>query len=106
MHQSSRKAAGAILAIATGVASAAPVTLDSEQKAATGVAAAYWISEGAPLLSENVVYPVSAQADQGLKMVASATSFEALIATQGGISINCPISGTVTAKMANAMPRV
>jgi hypothetical protein len=88
------------------VASAAPVTLDSEQKAATGVAAAYWISEGAPLLSENVVYPVSAQADQGLKMVASATSFEALIATQGGISINCPISGTVTAKMANAMPRV
>jgi hypothetical protein len=100
------QSAGLMIALATSVASAAPVTLDSEQKAADGVNAAFTLRALVPLYSDIVVYSVTDQADRGLKMVAAATSFEALLATKRGISINCPNSGSLSAKMADSLPRV
>jgi hypothetical protein len=96
---------GAVLALSTAAASAGPIVLDTEQKAAAGVATALSKSE-LPRAVNGAIDSVREYADLTLKAVHAATTPAALLATRGGITINCSISGSLHAKMVDTHPRV
>jgi hypothetical protein len=96
---------GASLVLMTGVATAAPIVLDTEQKAAAGVATALSTSRW-PIFVNDLVDTAREHTHFALKIVHAATTPVALMSTPGGIAINCSISGTIQARMANVEPRV
>lgn len=96
---------GAGLVLSTAVATAGPIVLDTEQKAAAGVATALFTSETSRAVN-GVIDIVREYADFTLKTVNAATTPAALMSTPGGITINCSVSGTLEARMADALPRV
>ncbi len=100
-----RALSGAGLALLTSVATASPILLDTEQKAAAGVATALFKAE-TPRSVNGAIDTVRDYADLTLKMVNAATTPAALVATPGGITVNCVVSGSFTAKMADQQPRV
>lgn len=100
-----RALGGAGLVLFTAVATAGPIPLDTEQKAAAGVATALYKAE-VPRWVNAVMDEVREYADFTLKTVNRATTPEALMSTPGGITINCSVSGSLQARMADALPRV
>ena len=97
---------GLAFTLATATASAAPVVLDSEQKAAAGVAAAFFTSHEVPLMTGISVETVRRQVELALDALQAATTPELLIATRGDITIPCAAAGTLKARMSKALPRV
>lgn len=96
---------GAGLLLSTAIATAAPIVLDTEQKAASAVETALFKSE--------IVRPVNSIIDNQLlltdfmlRTVNAATTPAALLSTPGGITIPCSISGSFKARMPDAQPRV
>lgn len=107
MNTSYRHAlSGMALALFTVTVSAAPIALDTEQKAAAGVSAAFFTSHEVPLYVHVTIEAVRRHTDRALESVAAITTPEALMATRGSITIPCAMAGTLTARMANALPRV
>ena len=96
---------GAGLLLSMSVAMATPIPLDTEQKAAAGVATALFKSE-VPRSVNTVIDDVRDYADFTLKTVNAATTPEALLGTPAGVTINCSVSGSLKARMANQSPRV
>lgn len=100
-----RALGGAGLVSFTAVAMASPIPLDTEQKAAAGVATALYKTD-VPRSVNAVMDEVREYADFTLKTVNRATTPEALMSTPGGITIDCSLSGSLQARMADALPRV
>jgi hypothetical protein len=100
-----RALSGASLALFAAVATAGPIVLDTEQKAAAGVATALLKAE-TPREVNGVIDNARDYAHFTLRTVRAATTPAALLSTPGGMTINCSISGTLTAKMADELPRV
>ncbi|HVF16480.1 MAG TPA: hypothetical protein VNA21_06195 [Steroidobacteraceae bacterium] len=96
----------ALAVLAASTATATPVALDTEQKAAAGVGAALHTSHSVPLLLTVLSDGVIQQVERALAALNGQTTVAALIATRGGIMIACDAGGSVKAKMANALPRV
>lgn len=101
-----RALSGMALAFAALGSNAAPIVLDTEQKAAAGVSTAFFTSHEAPLYVHINIEAVRRHADRALDAVAAVTTPEGLMATRGGIDIPCSIAGGLTARMPNALPRV
>ena len=100
-----RAFSGAGLLLSAAVATASPVVLDTEQKAAAGVETALFKAE--LMRSMNAVPDaVTNYVDFTLRTINAATTPAAVISTPGGITINCNISGTLKVKMADTLPRV
>lgn len=97
--------AGICFLLPIAVATADPVPLDTEQKAAAGIATAL-ITTDVPRAINIAIDDARTHADLALKTVQFATTPEALIGAPGGITINCEISGSLRARMADAQPRV
>ena len=97
-------AAAAILACAT--ASAAPVVIDSEQKAnAAGAAAQRAMAQ--PTHDQGLVtFYARGIAENALMQLAAATTPSALVNARNGIALPCATSGSLTARMARTFPRV
>lgn len=95
---------GAGLVLSFAVATASPVLLDTEQKAAAGVATALFKSD-VPRSLNAVIGDARDYAAFTLKTVSAAITPEELIAAQGPVTIPC-ISGSLDARMADVLPRV
>ena len=98
--------AGASLLLFTTIAAASPIVLDTEQKAAAGVATAFWTSGGPPPMLGGITDNIRTFTDYALRTVNVATTPTALMSTPAGITIACGISGTLHVRMADAQPRV
>lgn len=96
---------GAGLLLSTAVATASPVLLDTEQKAAAGVATALFKSD-VPRSLNGVTGDARDYATYTLKFVGEAITPAELIAAQGAVTIPCSISGSLDARMTDALPRV
>lgn len=101
----SRVFSGAGLLLSVAVATASPVLLDSEQKAAAGLETALFKAEVGR--QTTALFDAAQQyADTTLRAVAAATTPEALLSAPHGLTINCSISGTLKARLPDAQPRV
>lgn len=96
---------GAGLLLSTAVATASPILLDTEQKAAAGLETALFKAEVGR--QTNSLFEAAEQyTDVALRLVAAATTPEALLSAPHGITINCSVSGTLKARLPDAQPRV
>ena len=97
-------AAAAILPCSA--ASAAPVVIDSEQKAnAAGAAALRALDQ--PFFDQGLVmFYASGIAENALMQLAAVTTPIGLINARNGITLACATSGSLTARMARTFPRV
>lgn len=95
---------GACLLLSSAVATATPVSLDTELKAAAGVATAMFESD-VPRTVAFQFDDVREYADMTLRIVNAATTPAALIGA-GPVTINCSVSGSLQARMADVLPRV
>ena len=96
---------GAGLLLSTAAATASPVVLDTEQKAAAGLATALFKSE-IPRSTTGAVDAMADYVDTTLRAVRAATTLAQLLATPGGVTANCDVSGSLKAKLSDALPRV
>ncbi len=96
---------GAGLLLSTAAATASPVVLDTEQKAAAGLATALFKSE-IPRSTTGAVDAIADYVDTVLRAVNAVTAPTQLLATPGGITADCAVSGTFKARMSDAQPRV
>jgi len=106
-RQYSKLAALAAAAMLTCAAvNAAPVVIDSEQKAnAAGAAAQRALSQ--PLYDQGLVtFYARGIAEHALMQLAATTTPIRLINSRNGITLACATSGNLTARMARAFPRV
>jgi len=103
----SKLAALAVAAMLTcAAANAAPVVIDSEQKAnAAGAAAQRAL--GQPFFDQGLVtFYARGIAENALMQLAAASTPIALINSRNGITLACATSGNLTARMARTFPRV
>ena len=105
MKISVRLLSGAGLLLSTAIATASPIVLDTEQKAASALETT--------LFKADVPRSVTGNADHVLfltylmlRRVNAATTPAALLGTPGGITIPCSVSGSFTARMPDVQPRV
>lgn len=106
MQVSVRRALGGIaLVLSTSVATASPIPLDTQEKAAAGVATALFKAD-IPRAINIAIDDVRSYADLTLKTVSLAATPDALLSAPSGITINCSISGSLHARMADTQPRV
>jgi hypothetical protein len=96
-----RPLTGASLLLFTTIATASPVVLDTEQKAAAGVATAFWTSDNAPRhLNALIDNDIRHDTHTLLRRVDAVTTPAALMSTPGGVTIACGISGDLLVRMA------
>ena len=105
MNLSFRSLTGAGLLLSTALATASPIVLDTEQKAASALTIA--------LIKSDVPRSVTGQADDVLffadlllRKVNAATTPAALLSTPAGMTIPCSTSGSFEARMPDVQPRV
>ena len=96
---------GAGLLLSTALATASPIVLDTEQKAAAAFETALFKAEVPRMVNGNIDN-VALFTDVMLRMVNAATTPAALLGTPGGITIPCGISGSFKARMPATQPRV
>jgi hypothetical protein len=87
-------------------AAAAPVVIDSEQKANAAVLSAQKALTGPKQEIEAIAGYARSLAESALEPLAAATTPMALIKSRNGVVIACSTSGTLTARMARTFPRV
>ena len=104
--RNSRLSTGLVLSVCVASTTAAPVALDTEQRAAAGVAAGLFVSHEVPYLMNLALDPLRRRTDLALATIRAQVTPEALMAARGGIRFPCATSGSFTARMANALPRV
>jgi hypothetical protein len=97
---------GFVLALSTASATAAPVVLDTEQRAVAGVSAAFFVSSDVPHHIAFATDDLMRKTDRAFATVRSVTTFDALVQTRGGVTIPCDVAGTMSARISNALPRV
>jgi len=85
------------------VATAAPTA--AESRAARGVETAALLNAELSDLDNEFVFQTRLIAGAALKQLNTSTTFEALLAP-GGVTLNCAVSGTLKARLANTWPRV
>jgi hypothetical protein len=100
-----RSLTGAGLLLSTAMATASPIVLDTEQKAASALETTLFKAD-VPRTVNGHVDDVLFLADFMLRKVNAATTPAALLATPAGITIPCSTSGSFKARMADAQPRV
>jgi hypothetical protein len=109
-HRHSNRALAGALAIAGTLASqahaATPVRLDTEQKAAASLVSAYFLANEVPQNHRAILDRVVFYTNRTLLSVSSVTTPPTLMATPGGITVPCDVSGSLTARMAARYPRV
>lgn len=106
LNKNTRGIATALAITFTTMAAAAPVTIDSEQKANAAVLAAFRI-KATPLGHMHFVTNYArGQLEDALQKVGAATTPAGLMSMRNGLTLPCAGSGTLTAKMARAFPRV
>jgi hypothetical protein len=105
MKISLRPLGGAGLLLSTAFATASPIVLDTEQKAAAAFETALFKAEVPRSVNGNVDNVVLFT-DVMLRMVNAATTPAALLSAPGGITIPCGVAGSFKARMPDAQPRV
>lgn len=100
-----RAVTGACLLFSAAAVTASPVVLDTQQKAAAGLATVLFKSE-VPRSTTGAVDAIADYVDTTLRAVRAAMTPAEVLATPGGITANCAVSGTFKAKMADELPRV
>jgi hypothetical protein len=88
------------------VASAAPVALDTEQKAAAAAITASTVAHNTPIYHWQLIERAVFYTNRALQAASSVTTPAALMAAPAGIAVPCPVSGNMTARMAPRLPRV
>jgi hypothetical protein len=100
-----RAAVGAIAALVTASASAAPVVIDTQQKAAAAAMTAHNfflgdnVSFTLPVMLNGLSYPSRDLASRTLVFLANATTPDALTASKGGMTVPCALGGSFKAKL-------
>jgi hypothetical protein len=100
-----RAAVGAIAALVTASASAAPVVIDTQQKAAAAALTAHNfflgdnVSFSLPVMLNGLSYPSRDLASRTLVFLANATTPDALTASKGGMTVPCALGGSFKAKL-------
>ena len=100
-----RAAVGAIAALVTASASAAPVVIDTQQKAAAAALTAHNfflgdnVSFTLPVMLNGLSYPSRDLASRTLVFLANATTPDALTASKGGMTVPCALGGSFKAKL-------
>jgi hypothetical protein len=92
--------------LAGAAASAAPVSIDSEQKAAASLITAFNVQNNTPIYQNAVLERAVFYTGRALSAAASVTTPGALMANPAGVEVPCEVSGTMTAKMSPRFPRV
>jgi hypothetical protein len=105
MNISLRPLTGAGLFLSTAIATASPIVLDTEQKAASALETTLFKADVPRFVNGNVD-DVLFLTDFMLRRVNAATTPAALLSTPAGITIPCAISGSFKARMPDAQPRV
>ena len=82
-----------------------PGSSDTQQKAAAGLVTALFKSE-VPRSTTAAVDAIADYVDTTLRAVGPATTPAELLATPGGITADCAVSGSFKAKMSDELPRV
>ncbi len=91
-------------ALLAGTAFATPPP--AKQNAAAGIVTAFYLREQLPWQTSVLVNPARDLADRALRLLAPATSPSQLLATAAGVSVPCPVSGSILARMAPRAPNV
>jgi hypothetical protein len=91
--------------MSTAAVSASPVVLDSEQKAAAGLATALFKAD-VPRSTTASADAIADYVDTTLRSVRPAMTPAELLAAPNGITANCAVSGSFKARMADTLPRV
>lgn len=100
-----RAAAGATALLVTASAGAAPVVIDTPQKAAAAALTAHNFFLGdnvyttVPALLIRVNHPSRDLVSRTLAFLAAATTPDALTASKGGMTVSCPLGGSFKAKL-------
>ena len=105
MKTSFRSLTGAALFFSTAIATASPIVLDTEQKAASALETTLFKAD-VPRSVTGHVDDVLFFADFMLRKVNAATTPAALLSTPAGITIPCSLSGSFKARMPEVQPRV
>ena len=105
MNISFRPLTGAGLLLSTAIATASPIVLDTEQKAASALETTLFKAD-VPRSVVGRVDDVLFFADLMLRKVNAATTPAALLSAPGGIVIPCSVSGSFKARMPDVQPRV
>jgi hypothetical protein len=105
MKISLRPLGGAGLLLSTAIATASPILLDTEQKAAAAFETTLFKAEVPRQVNGNVDNVVIFT-DVMLRMTKAATTPAALLSTPAGITIPCGVSGSFKARLPDAQPRV
>jgi hypothetical protein len=100
-----RPLTGAGLLLSTAIATASPIVLDTEQKAASALETTLFKAD-VPRTVNGHVDDVLFFADFMLRKVNAATTPAALLSAPTGITIACSISGSFKARMPDVQPRV
>ncbi len=95
---------GMALVLLTATATASPLVLNTEQKAAAGVSTVFFASHDAPHSANYIGDNVRQYADRALKIVQAEITPAGLMNARGGITINCATAGTLHARMARELP--
>src|SRR6185295_15978252 len=105
MNLSFRSFTGAGLLLSTAIATASPIVLDTEQKAASAFETTLFKAD-MPRSVTGHVDDVLFFADFMLRKVNAATTPAALLGTPAGMTIPCSTSGSFKASMPDVQPRV
>jgi len=100
-----RALTGACLLLSTAAATATPVVLDTEQKAAAGLATALFKAD-IPRSTTASADAIGDYVDTTLRTLRPLVTPAQLLAAPNGITANCAVSGSFKAKMADTLPRV
>lgn len=106
MHKKKLRGIATALAItSTTIAAAAPVAIDTQQKAAAAAFTAHQLFLGdnvsvtLPVKLLGVSQPARDLADRTLELLAGATTPAALTARRGAMTVPCPLGGSFTARL-------
>ena len=100
-----RAAVGAIAALVPAHAGAAPVVIDTQQKAAAAALTAHSfflgdnVSLTLPVMLNGLSYPSRDLVSHTLVFLANATTPDALTASKGGMTVPCALGGSFKAKL-------
>jgi hypothetical protein len=92
-------------ALLSGTVIAAPVPL-TPQKGAAALVTMYQTRDELPRELDRLTYDSSDLVDLTLRLLASATTPAKVTAAAGGVTVACPVAGSVLARLAPRVPRV
>jgi hypothetical protein len=91
---------------ASSAQSAAAAPIESESSGARAFVTSLILRDEVQSLEHQFSYTSRDLIDRALRQFAAATDYATLAASSDGVSLPCPVSGTVTARVSNAWLRV